>query len=73
MKKVVKRCAVCGRFRHYGEEDVYCLLCGNNTLESEHVCGRDYEYALEDTNEGTSLHCPKCGKALKGRSADFEP
>lgn len=44
-----------------------------NTLESACSCGRAYEYALEDSNQGTSLHCPKCGKALKGRSADFDP
>ena len=73
MSRIVKRCSVCGRFRHYAELDAYCMTCGNNTLERAHECGREYEYALEDSNQGTSLHCPKCGKALKGRSPDFEP
>jgi len=70
---VTKRCSVCGRFRHYADDDVYCLTCGNNTLETAHSCGRGYEYALDAGNEGTSLHCPRCGKALKGRSAEFDP
>lgn len=70
---VTKRCSVCGRFRHYAEDDVYCMPCGNNTLETAHACGRGYEYALDARNEETSLHCPRCGKALKGRSAEFDP
>lgn len=70
---VVKRCGVCGRFRHYDDADVYCVICGNNTLEDSCACGRDYGYALDDKNDGATLHCPRCGKALKGRSGDFDP
>ena len=73
MKRIAKRCSVCGRFRQYAEDDAYCLICGNKALESACSCGRAYEYALEDTNQGTSLHCPRCGKGLKGRSAEFDP
>ena len=70
---VVKRCSVCGRFRHYAETDVYCVICGNGALENECECGRSFDYALEPGTEGTSLHCPRCGKSLRGRSADFDP
>ncbi|HEX7926338.1 MAG TPA: hypothetical protein VF678_02030 [bacterium] len=61
-------------FRAYMETDTYCINCGHHELESAHSCGRGYDYALDDRGvEMTSLHCPKCGKSLKGRSADFEP
>ena len=70
---VTKRCSVCGRFRRYAEDDAFCMICGNDVLESECTCGRDYEYALEDGNQDASLHCPRCGKALRGRSGEFEP
>ena len=72
--KIAKRCSVCGRFHAYMEHDAFCISCGNNALESACSCGRGYDYALDDRGaEMTSLHCPKCGKSLKGRSADFEP
>jgi hypothetical protein len=72
--KIAKRCSICARFRPYGEEDAYCIICGNQSLESTCSCGRGYDYALDEHNTDTmSLHCPKCGKSLKGRSADFEP
>ena len=70
---LTKRCSVCGRFRLYDEDDVFCVICGNNALESGCTCGRAYEYALEEANQGASLHCPRCGRSLRGRSADFEP
>ena len=72
--KVTKRCSVCGRFRPYGDTDAFCVICGNDALESACSCGRGYDYALDAHNgETTSLHCPRCGKSLKGRSVDFEP
>lgn len=70
---VIKRCSVCGRFRNYDEDDTFCLICGNSGLESECACGRAYEYALDAGNAGASLHCPRCGRSLQGRSSDFEP
>ena len=70
---VTKRCSVCGRFRHYDEDDDFCVICGHSALESECPCGRDYGYALEDGNQGATLHCPRCGRSLRGRSAEFEP
>lgn len=70
---IAKRCSVCGKFRPYHEDDSFCVICGNNALESECPCGRGYEFALEDRNQGTSLHCPKCGRGLRGRAAEFEP
>ena len=45
---------------------------GNEALESECTCGRNYDYALEEGNQGASLHCPRCGRSLKGRSPDFD-
>ena len=69
---VTKRFSICGRFRHYADYYVFCVNCGNESLENECTCGRSYEYALDDENEGTSLHCPRCGRSLRGRSGDFE-
>lgn len=71
---VTKRCAVCGRFRHYHEDDTFCVLCGNAALESEcpAPCGRDYSYALEEHNQSATLHCPRCGRTLRGRASEFE-
>jgi len=70
---LTKRCAVCGRFRHYAVDDTFCVICGNDALESACTCGRNYDYALDEGTQGASLHCPKCGRALKGRASDFEP
>jgi hypothetical protein len=69
---LTKRCAVCGRFRHYDEVDAFCISCGNETLESHCACGRSYDYALEDGQQSASLHCPRCGRSLKGRAAEFD-
>lgn len=69
---VTKRCAVCGRFRHYAQEDRFCVICGNDALEHECTCGRNYDYALEEGNQGATLHCPKCGRSLRGRSSEFD-
>jgi hypothetical protein len=72
--RVTKRCSVCARFRPYGETDKYCISCGNAALESTCSCGRGYDYALDERDgEHLTLHCPQCGKSLKGRSPDFEP
>lgn len=67
-----KRCSVCARFRTYAEDDVFCVICGHDALESECSCGREYDYALEAGNQGATLHCPRCGRALRGRSPDFD-
>jgi len=69
----IKRCSVCGRFRHYDDDDTFCVICGHGALEAECSCGRGYEYALDEGNQGASLHCPRCGRSLRGRSSDFEP
>ena len=66
-----RRCAVCGRFRAYREEDHYCLACGMDELESACACGRSYDYALGE-DETRDLFCPRCGRALRGRAAGFE-
>lgn len=67
---IVKRCATCGRFREYEEEDAFCISCGNDTLESACECGRAYEYALDE--DGAEMHCPRCGRRLKGRANGIE-
>jgi hypothetical protein len=67
----IRRCAVCARFRAYEEDDRYCLACGHEGLEAACTCGRAFDYAL---NEGDGeLHCPRCGRSLRGRADDFEP
>ena len=67
---IAKRCIVCGRFRAYEAEDVYCIACGSEALEDACDCGRTYAYALAES--GDLLHCPRCGKRLRGRDEEFE-
>ena len=68
---VAKRCTVCARFRAYEADDRFCLSCGNEGLESACNCGRAFDYALHEA-EG-ELHCPRCGRSLRGRASDFQP
>lgn len=68
-QQVTKRCSVCGRFRAYEPDDAFCILCGHESLEAECSCGRDFGYALEEPGP---IHCPRCGKALNGKSAEFD-
>ena len=35
MTTITKRCSVCGRFRAYDPDDVFCIGCGHEGLESE--------------------------------------
>lgn len=62
---ITKRCAVCGRFRAYDEEDAFCIGCGHEGLESTCACGRAFDYALAESGD---IHCPRCGRVLRGRS-----
>lgn len=66
----VKRCATCSRFREYEADDVFCVVCGNDTLEAACACGRAYDYALAE--DGAELHCPRCGRRLRGRADGVE-
>lgn len=66
---VVKRCAICAKFRAYEPDDQYCLVCGHDALQAECACGRGFEYALDESGD---LYCPRCGRALRGRSPEFE-
>ena len=66
---VTKRCTVCGRFRAYEEDDTFCLVCGADALESSCACGRAYDFALAEAGD---LHCPRCGKGLRGRADGYE-
>ena len=66
---VTKRCAVCTRVRAYEEEDAFCISCGSEALEDRCECGRAFDYALEV--EGSEMHCPRCGRSLRGRASEF--
>lgn len=68
---VTKRCDTCGRFRAYEPDDRFCLLCGTDALSAACDCGRPYDYALAEP--GDVLHCPRCGRSLRGRSTEFDP
>lgn len=68
MMTLTKRCTVCGRFRAYDVDDDFCIGCGHEGLEPECACGRAYDYALA---EGGDIHCPRCGRVLRGRTADL--
>lgn len=60
---MTKRCAVCGRFRTYDEDDNFCIVCGHDELERQCACGRAYEYALSEPGD---IHCPRCGRVHRG-------
>jgi hypothetical protein len=64
-RAVVKVCTICGRFRRYDADDRYCVGCGYDTLEHECGCGRAFDYALLEPENG-GLHCPRCGKDWRG-------
>ena len=67
---IVMRCATCGRFRPYEDDDAFCLGCGHDSLEPACACGRAYDYAL--TEDGSELHCPRCGRQLRGRAKEVQ-
>jgi len=67
---ITKRCAVCSRLRAYEADDRFCIVCGSEALEAACGCGRGYDFALHETGE--LLHCPRCGKRLRGRDGEFE-
>lgn len=71
MTVVTKRCTVCARFRGYEVDDRYCIVCGHDALEGECACGRRYDYLRADDDEAT-LHCPRCGKVLRGRQKEYD-
>ena len=68
MESITKRCTVCGRFRAYDADDEFCIGCGHEGLETECECGRAYDYALAEAGD---IHCPRCGRVLRGRSTEL--
>lgn len=69
---VTKRCTVCARFRAYEIDDRHCVICGHESLEGECSCGRRYDYLRDDDDEATGLHCPRCGRVLRGRQKEYD-
>lgn len=65
------RCAVCGRFRHYADDDRYCVECGHEGLERSCPCGRAYDY-LRDATDDAAAHCPRCGTSIRGRAREYD-
>lgn len=68
--RLTKRCDTCGRFRAYEADDRFCLVCGSDALHDACGCGRGYDYALVEEGD---LHCPRCGRPVRGRGQEFEP
>jgi len=68
-REQTKRCAVCGRFRAYDPADGYCIVCGHEALEAECTCGRAFDFALAEQGD---VHCPRCGRVLRGRAPEIE-
>jgi hypothetical protein len=68
MSAATKRCTVCGRFRAYDADDGFCIGCGHEGLEAECTCGRSFDYALAESGD---IHCPRCGRQLRGRAPEF--
>jgi hypothetical protein len=66
---VIKRCSVCCRFRSYDEDDRFCVACGHDGLDLQCTCGRAYDYLRPD--DEAVLHCPRCGKVLRGRQPEY--
>ena len=65
---VTKRCPVCGRFRSYDPDDDFCIGCGHEGLEAACTCDRSFDYALAESGD---IHCPRCGRVLRGRAPEF--
>jgi hypothetical protein len=66
---ITKRCTTCTRFRAYHPDDRHCIVCGSDSLVDRCRCGREFDYALAEEGE---LHCPRCGRPLRGRSEEFD-
>lgn len=69
-ERIAKVCGTCGRFRLYDPADGFCIVCGFETLAAECGCGRPFDYALAEPENG-GLHCPRCGRDWRGRKSDW--
>lgn len=69
-ERATKLCTTCGRFRFYHDADRYCIVCGEESLVAECVCGRRFDYALDEPVQG-GLFCPRCGRNLRDRRREI--
>jgi hypothetical protein len=67
---IIKRCAVCSRFRAYDEDDRYCVVCGHDVLAAQCECGRVYDFLVPE--DESAQHCPRCGTVLRGRQREYD-
>lgn len=66
---VTKRCGICRKFRPYDPDDLYCVACGHEGLETACECGRVFDFAIPETGPA---HCPRCGKSFRGKSPEYD-
>ena len=64
---------VCARFRGYEVDDRYCVgLRARRARGRMRVLCRALRLNLRAEDDDTTLHCPRCGKVLRGRQKEYD-